>query len=215
MPRPTLVLFDVNETLSDLHPLRARFEEVGAPGQLLGSGSRAPCATALPSPRPAPIPSSSSSRMRRMRHSAALLSGCSQPELATQISRQRAFAPDRRPKTHRSERRCPRRGSLRGLRLSSKRSRHSLRPLQRRRSADQRPSESCCSLVPPLVTRRAYPAPTARVRRAAACGRGGFCSSRRRARSPALRRPPHSRAPQCRAIRPPRGSRRATSATAG
>jgi 2-haloacid dehalogenase len=35
MPRPTLVLFDVNETLSDLQPLRARFEEVGAPGQLL------------------------------------------------------------------------------------------------------------------------------------------------------------------------------------
>jgi 2-haloacid dehalogenase len=35
MPRPTLVLFDVNETLSNLQPLRARFEEVGAPGQLL------------------------------------------------------------------------------------------------------------------------------------------------------------------------------------
>lgn len=35
MPRPTLVLFDVNETLSDLRPLRSRFEEVGAPGELL------------------------------------------------------------------------------------------------------------------------------------------------------------------------------------
>ena len=35
MPRPTLVLFDVNETLSDLQPLRARFEAVGAPGELL------------------------------------------------------------------------------------------------------------------------------------------------------------------------------------
>jgi 2-haloacid dehalogenase len=35
MPRPTFVLFDVNETLPDLQPLRARFEEVGAPGQLL------------------------------------------------------------------------------------------------------------------------------------------------------------------------------------
>jgi 2-haloacid dehalogenase len=35
MPSPTLVLFDVNETLSDLQPLRARFEEVGAPGELL------------------------------------------------------------------------------------------------------------------------------------------------------------------------------------
>jgi len=35
VPRPTLVLFDVNETLSDLQPLRARFEEVGAPGRLL------------------------------------------------------------------------------------------------------------------------------------------------------------------------------------
>lgn len=29
------VVFDVNETLSDLSPLRARFEEVGAPGALL------------------------------------------------------------------------------------------------------------------------------------------------------------------------------------
>ena len=35
MPRPTLVLFDVNETLSDLQPLRSRFEETGAPGDLL------------------------------------------------------------------------------------------------------------------------------------------------------------------------------------
>src|SRR5436309_254422 len=33
--RPTLVLFDVNETLSDLEPIRPRFEEVGAPGDLL------------------------------------------------------------------------------------------------------------------------------------------------------------------------------------
>jgi len=33
--RPVLVLFDVNETLSDLGPLRRRFEEVGAPGELL------------------------------------------------------------------------------------------------------------------------------------------------------------------------------------
>ncbi len=35
MSRPQLVLFDVNETLSDLQPLRSRFEEVGAPGELL------------------------------------------------------------------------------------------------------------------------------------------------------------------------------------
>ena len=35
MPSPTLVLFDVNETLSDLEPLRNRFEQVGAPGRLL------------------------------------------------------------------------------------------------------------------------------------------------------------------------------------
>lgn len=35
MPGPTLVLFDVNETLSDLQPLRGRFEDVGAPGDLL------------------------------------------------------------------------------------------------------------------------------------------------------------------------------------
>jgi 2-haloacid dehalogenase len=35
MPSPTLVLFDVNETLSDLQPLRARLERFGAPGELL------------------------------------------------------------------------------------------------------------------------------------------------------------------------------------
>ena len=35
MPAPTHVLFDVNETLSDLAPLRRRFEEVGAAGELL------------------------------------------------------------------------------------------------------------------------------------------------------------------------------------
>lgn len=35
MPSPTLVLFDVNETLSDMEPLRRRFEQVGAPGHLL------------------------------------------------------------------------------------------------------------------------------------------------------------------------------------
>jgi 2-haloacid dehalogenase len=32
---PAVVVFDVNETLVDLQPLRARFEEVGAPGHLL------------------------------------------------------------------------------------------------------------------------------------------------------------------------------------
>ncbi|NUR05353.1 MAG: haloacid dehalogenase type II [Streptomyces sp.] len=32
-----LVLFDVNETLSDLSPLRARLEETGAPGHLLST----------------------------------------------------------------------------------------------------------------------------------------------------------------------------------
>ena len=37
MSSPTLVLFDVNETLSDLEPLRDRFEQVGAPGHLLES----------------------------------------------------------------------------------------------------------------------------------------------------------------------------------
>jgi len=35
MSVPTVVLFDVNETLADLEPLRARFEAVGAPGRLL------------------------------------------------------------------------------------------------------------------------------------------------------------------------------------
>ncbi|MTE17631.1 haloacid dehalogenase type II [Streptomyces sp. TRM43335] len=33
-PLPRLIVFDVNETLSDMAPLRARFEEVGAPGHL-------------------------------------------------------------------------------------------------------------------------------------------------------------------------------------
>ncbi len=32
--RPQLVVFDVNETLSDMSPLAGRFEEVGAPGHL-------------------------------------------------------------------------------------------------------------------------------------------------------------------------------------
>ncbi len=35
--RVRLVLFDVNETLSDLSPLAARFEEIGAPGHLLAT----------------------------------------------------------------------------------------------------------------------------------------------------------------------------------
>ena len=33
---PVLLVFDVNETLSDMAPLAARFEEVGAPGRLAG-----------------------------------------------------------------------------------------------------------------------------------------------------------------------------------
>jgi 2-haloacid dehalogenase len=33
---PAVAIFDVNETLSDMAPLAARFEEVGAPGHLLG-----------------------------------------------------------------------------------------------------------------------------------------------------------------------------------
>lgn len=33
-PRPSVVVFDVNETLSDMTPLAARFAEVGAPGLL-------------------------------------------------------------------------------------------------------------------------------------------------------------------------------------
>ncbi|MGV9776328.1 haloacid dehalogenase type II [Streptosporangium sp. NPDC003464] len=32
---PQIVIFDVNETLSDMAPMRARFEEVGAPGHLM------------------------------------------------------------------------------------------------------------------------------------------------------------------------------------
>jgi 2-haloacid dehalogenase len=34
VPAPSLVVFDVNETLSDLTPLAARFEEVGLPGSV-------------------------------------------------------------------------------------------------------------------------------------------------------------------------------------
>jgi 2-haloacid dehalogenase len=34
---PALLVFDVNETLSDMAPLAARFEEVGAPSQLAGT----------------------------------------------------------------------------------------------------------------------------------------------------------------------------------
>lgn len=33
--RPKVVVFDVNETLSDMEPLRARFVDIGAPGHLL------------------------------------------------------------------------------------------------------------------------------------------------------------------------------------
>jgi 2-haloacid dehalogenase len=33
--RPNVVVFDVNETLSDMEPLRARFVDIGAPGHLL------------------------------------------------------------------------------------------------------------------------------------------------------------------------------------
>ncbi|MBP2708664.1 haloacid dehalogenase type II [Microbispora sp. RL4-1S] len=33
--RPQVVIFDVNETLTDMEPLRARFEDVGLPGDLM------------------------------------------------------------------------------------------------------------------------------------------------------------------------------------
>ncbi len=33
--RPNVVVFDVNETLSDMEPLRTRFVDIGAPGHLL------------------------------------------------------------------------------------------------------------------------------------------------------------------------------------
>ena len=36
-PVPEVVVLDVNETLTDLRPLAARFEEVGAPGHLLAT----------------------------------------------------------------------------------------------------------------------------------------------------------------------------------
>ncbi|MGI5286772.1 haloacid dehalogenase type II [Nonomuraea polychroma] len=35
MTRPQAVIFDVNETLTDMEPLRARFEDVGLPGHLM------------------------------------------------------------------------------------------------------------------------------------------------------------------------------------
>jgi 2-haloacid dehalogenase len=31
-PRPSVVVFDVNETLSDMAPMARRFADVGAPG---------------------------------------------------------------------------------------------------------------------------------------------------------------------------------------
>ena len=34
MTRPQLLIFDVNETLSDLAPMAARFADVGAPAEL-------------------------------------------------------------------------------------------------------------------------------------------------------------------------------------
>lgn len=37
MPRPTVIVFDVNETLSDLSPMADRFQQVGAPPQLAGT----------------------------------------------------------------------------------------------------------------------------------------------------------------------------------
>ena len=37
MSRPAVVIFDVNETLSDLTPLAPHFEEAGAPGELLAT----------------------------------------------------------------------------------------------------------------------------------------------------------------------------------
>jgi 2-haloacid dehalogenase len=37
MPTPTVVLLDVNETISNMEPLRRRFEEIGAPGDLLST----------------------------------------------------------------------------------------------------------------------------------------------------------------------------------
>jgi 2-haloacid dehalogenase len=36
-PAPSVAILDVNETLSDLAPLGGRFEEVGAPADLLGT----------------------------------------------------------------------------------------------------------------------------------------------------------------------------------
>jgi len=41
-PVPKVVVFDVNETLSDMSPIASRFADVGAPRHLAGSGSR-PC----------------------------------------------------------------------------------------------------------------------------------------------------------------------------
>ena len=33
-PRPTVIVFDVNETLSDMSPIAARFTDIGAPAYL-------------------------------------------------------------------------------------------------------------------------------------------------------------------------------------
>ncbi|QGW24117.1 MULTISPECIES: hypothetical protein [unclassified Dietzia] len=36
-PTPSLIIFDVNETLSDMSPMARRFEDVGAPAHLASS----------------------------------------------------------------------------------------------------------------------------------------------------------------------------------
>ncbi len=46
-----VLVFDVNETLSDMGPLRTRFEDIGAPAHLLPLWF-AGCATASHSPQP-------------------------------------------------------------------------------------------------------------------------------------------------------------------
>ena len=38
--RPTVLIFDVNETLSDMSPMAGQFEDVGAPGHLAKSSPR-------------------------------------------------------------------------------------------------------------------------------------------------------------------------------
>ena len=63
--KPSIILFDVNETLSDMSPMGQRFVDVGAPALVASYGSRPCCATALRSPPPETAAASPGSAPKR------------------------------------------------------------------------------------------------------------------------------------------------------